>query len=50
MIRTVIGHVLEFPADRLFRLPVPSAAVSRVQFRERNGYRFGQLLFHAGKR
>jgi len=49
VIRMLVRHVLDMPLERLFRLHVPSASLSRVIV-ERNGTGvLPRLLFHAGR-
>jgi alpha-ribazole phosphatase len=48
VIRMIMRHVLDMPLDRLFRIKVPSAGLTRIQIDERNGCRLPSLIFHAG--
>lgn len=48
VIRMVVRHVLDMPLERVFRLSVPNAGITRVRV-ERNGEQtLPTLLFHAG--
>lgn len=48
VIRALLAHVLDAPYERMFRVQVPSAAITRVEV-ERNGrFVMPKLVFHAG--
>ncbi|QKQ28319.1 alpha-ribazole phosphatase family protein [Candidatus Reidiella endopervernicosa] len=49
MMRMVLRHVLDMPLDRMFRLQVPSAGISRVQVDHFDAESFPRLIFHAGQ-
>ncbi|MDX1655209.1 MAG: alpha-ribazole phosphatase family protein [Candidatus Competibacteraceae bacterium] len=48
IIRVVLGHILEMPLARLWRLAVPYASLSRVRYYGGGDRASPQLLFHAG--
>jgi alpha-ribazole phosphatase len=48
VIRLVVHHILGGPLERMFRLQVPCASVTRVQIEHGDGLSFPQLLFLAG--
>lgn len=48
-IRLLLSHVLDMPLDRMFRIAVPNAALSRVRIEHgSSGQVFPQLIFHVG--
>lgn len=49
VIRMVLRHVLDMPLERLFRIQVPNAAITRVQVMSDASGEFPMLLFHAGR-
>lgn len=49
VIRMVLRHVLDMPLERLFRIHVPNAAITRVQVMRDASGEFPMLLFHAGR-
>jgi alpha-ribazole phosphatase/probable phosphoglycerate mutase len=48
IIRLIVGEILGTPLDRLFRLHVPSAGLSRIVIERRDGFTLPRLVFHAG--
>jgi len=48
MMRMILRHVLDMPLDKMFRLQVPSAGISRIQVDRFDGEELPRLLFHAG--
>lgn len=48
IIRLIVGEVLGTPLERLFRLHVPSAGLSRIEIECRHGITLPRLVFHAG--
>lgn len=47
--RMVLRHVLDMPLDRLFRIQVANAAITRIEVdHQEEGY-FPRLMFHDGK-
>lgn len=48
IIRVVVGHVVDAPLERLYRIQVPNAGISRVEIEQRGGATFTRLVFHAG--
>jgi alpha-ribazole phosphatase/probable phosphoglycerate mutase len=49
VIRMVVRHVLDMPLERLFRIQVPNAGITRVQVTHDASGGFPTLLFHAGR-
>lgn len=48
VIRMVVRHVLDMPLQRVFRLAVPHAGITRIRIESEDGQTFPTLLFHAG--
>jgi alpha-ribazole phosphatase/probable phosphoglycerate mutase len=48
VIRIIISHVLEMPLNRLFRLVVPTAGVTRIRI-DYGDPPLPRLIFHAGR-
>jgi alpha-ribazole phosphatase/probable phosphoglycerate mutase len=48
IIRLIVSEVLGAPLDRLFRIQVPSAGLSRIEVEHRGGITLPRLAFHAG--
>lgn len=48
VIRMVVRHVLDMPLQRVFRLAVPHAGITRVRIESAGDQSFPTLLFHAG--
>jgi alpha-ribazole phosphatase/probable phosphoglycerate mutase len=48
MIRMVVRHILDMPLDRLFRIQVPSASVTRIQIDHHSNGDLPRLIFHGG--
>ncbi len=49
MIRMIIRHVLEMPLERLFRIQVANAAITRIRVEGAGEKAFPRLLFHDGR-
>ncbi|MCG6934902.1 MAG: histidine phosphatase family protein [Proteobacteria bacterium] len=49
MMRMIIRHVLDMPLERLFRLKVGNAAISRIRIIGEGEQVLPQLLFHDGR-
>ncbi len=49
VIRAIVGHVLEVPLARIFRLHVPSAGITRIEIERTGRYLMPRLVFHAGR-
>ena len=47
-IRLLLSHVLDMPLDRMFRINVPNAGITRLRVVHHAGGALPQLLFHAG--
>jgi len=47
--RMVIRHVLDMPLDRLFRIQVGNADITRIQVDGRGAEALPRLIFHGGK-
>lgn len=48
VIRMIMRHVLDMPLERLFRIQVGNAAITRIQVEFSDGGVFPRLLFHGG--
>ena len=48
VIRMIVSHVLEMPVNRMFRLVVPTASMTRIRV-DHGDPPLAQLLFHAGR-
>jgi alpha-ribazole phosphatase/probable phosphoglycerate mutase len=48
-IRIVVCHVLDMPLDRLFRIQVPNAGITRIQVDINDTGILPRLVFHAGQ-
>jgi alpha-ribazole phosphatase len=48
-IRMVLAHVLGMPLDRVFRIQVSNAAITRVRVDNQGDLKLPSLLFHAGR-
>jgi alpha-ribazole phosphatase/probable phosphoglycerate mutase len=48
MIRMVLCHVLDMPIDRMFRIQVSNAAITRICVEGEGANAFSRLLFHDG--
>lgn len=46
--RMVIRHVLEMPLDRMFRIQVPNAGITRIAVDGKGSSALPRLIFHAG--
>ncbi len=49
VMRMIISHLLGMPSDKMFRLQIPNAAISRVALDHVDGRTVPRLLFHAGQ-
>ena len=49
VIRMVVRHVLEMPLERMFRLYVPNAGISRIRVDGEGDSALSSLMFHAGR-
>ncbi len=49
MIRMILRHVLDMPIDRMFRIQVANAAITRIRVDGEDADAFSRLLFHNGK-
>lgn len=49
MMRMILSHVLGMPMDKMFRLQIPNAGLSRIQIDHFEGGALPRLLFHAGQ-
>jgi alpha-ribazole phosphatase len=49
VIRLLISHVLGSPLERMFRIDVPNAGLSRIRIDTTGGGRLPRLVFHAGR-
>ncbi len=49
VIRLLVSHALDMPLDRLFRIDVPSAGLSRLRVDHHNDGILPRLVFHAGQ-
>jgi alpha-ribazole phosphatase/probable phosphoglycerate mutase len=48
VVRACVSHVLGAPLDRMFRIKVPNAAITRIAITHHGESAFPALLFHAG--
>jgi alpha-ribazole phosphatase/probable phosphoglycerate mutase len=48
MMRMILSHILGMPMDKMFRLQIPNAGISRIQVDHFEGGSLPRLLFHAG--
>jgi len=48
VIRMVLRHVLDMPLDRLFRIQVANAGLTRIRVDEAGPHRLPRLIFHGG--
>ncbi|MEQ6341246.1 MAG: histidine phosphatase family protein [Gammaproteobacteria bacterium] len=48
VIRMIVHRVLDMPLERMFRLQVPNAGITRIRMDESEGQILPSLLFHAG--
>ena len=49
MIRMILRHVLDMPIDRMFRIQVANAAITRIRVDGEGVDAFSRLLFHNGE-
>lgn len=48
MMRMIMSQALEIPVENMFRLYVPNAAVTRIEYSHDDNHCLPRLLFHAG--
>lgn len=48
-IRLLLSHVLDMPLERMFRIHVPNAGVTRIQIDHHSAGLLPRLIFHAGR-
>lgn len=48
VIRMITRHVLDMPLDRVFRIEVPNAGITRIRVEQSHGETLPTLIFHAG--
>lgn len=49
MMRMILRHVLDMPLDRMFRIQVANAAITRINVEHRGEMIFPRLVFHDGR-
>lgn len=49
VIRLLVSHALDMPLDRMFRIDVPSAGISRIRIDANGAGPLPRLVFHAGR-
>ena len=49
MMRMIMRHVLEMPLERMFRIQVANAAITRIRVEHTGETSFPRLLFHDGR-
>ena len=49
MMRMIMRHVLEMPLERMFRIQVANAAITRIRVENVGEKVFPRLLFHDGR-
>ena len=49
VIRMVVRHILDMPLDRMFRLQVANAGITRIKVDAQQGFLLPRLLFHGGR-
>ena len=49
VIRLLVSHVLDMPLDRMFRIDVPNAGISRLRIDANGAGPLPRLVFHAGR-
>jgi len=49
VIRMILSQVLDIPPQRMFRIVVPTAGLSRIETRSREGNSVSRLVFHHGR-
>jgi len=49
VIRMIIRHILEMPLERMFRLYVPNAGISRIRIDGEGSDALASLMFHDGR-
>ncbi|MCR4346815.1 MAG: alpha-ribazole phosphatase family protein [Sulfuricaulis sp.] len=49
VIRLLVSHALDMPLDRMFRIDVPSAGISRIRIDANGTGPLPRLVFHAGR-
>lgn len=48
VMRIIVGHILGMPVERIFRIDVPNAGISRIQIDHFGKETLPRLIFHAG--
>jgi len=48
MMRMILRHILDMPLERMFRIQVANAAITRINVEQRNDTIFPRLVFHDG--
>ncbi len=48
MMRMILRHILDMPLDRMYRIQVANAAISRIRIEHTGDSNFPRLLFHGG--
>ena len=49
MMRMIIRHILDMPLERIFRIQVANAAITRIRVEHTGETSFPRLLFHDGR-
>ena len=49
MMRMIMRHVLDMPLERMFRIQVANAAITRIRVEGTGNNAFPRLLFHDGR-
>ncbi len=49
MMRMILRHVLDMPLDRMYRIQVANAAITRIRVEHTGATTFPRLLFHDGR-
>jgi alpha-ribazole phosphatase/probable phosphoglycerate mutase len=49
VVRTIVAHVLAVPLQRVFRIQVPSAGLTRIEVEHHGRHELPKLVFHAGR-
>lgn len=49
VIRLLVSHALDMPLDRMFRIDVPNAGISRIRIDANGAGPLPRLVFHAGR-
>ena len=48
MMRMIMRHVLDMPIDRMYRIHVANAAITRIRVEGKGASAFSRLVFHDG--